>query len=183
MKPWCAEGEVPTAANLNLYLGLHPCVGWHCDEDPLFGGAGCSKLIVSVNFGSQAPFQWKDKSCLDGDVSLCSLSQGYTLARDGQCQDEFLDCTDPGLEQERINVTFRWMRQHITSCPLRVGVVWSPPTCAQGFSATVMENWGFSGFFFCFVGAPWVLCVLGMLVFWCSLDTFFGRRSAGALFS
>ena len=26
----------------------------------------------------------------------------------GQCQDEFLHCTDPGLEQERINVTFHW---------------------------------------------------------------------------
>ena len=56
MKPWCAEGEVPTAANLNLYRGLHSRVGWHCDE-PLFGGAGCSKLIVSVSFGSHFFFQ------------------------------------------------------------------------------------------------------------------------------
>ena len=30
MKPWCAEGEVPTAANLNLYQGLHSRSGWHC---------------------------------------------------------------------------------------------------------------------------------------------------------
>ena len=37
MKPWCAEGEVPTAANLNLYWGLHSRVGWHCDDEPLFG--------------------------------------------------------------------------------------------------------------------------------------------------
>ena len=46
MKPWCAEGEVPTAANLNLYRELHSRVGWHSDDEPLFGGAGCSKLIV-----------------------------------------------------------------------------------------------------------------------------------------
>ena len=48
MKPWCAEGEVPTAANLNLYRRLHSRVGWHCDDEPLFGGTGCSKLIVSA---------------------------------------------------------------------------------------------------------------------------------------
>ena len=38
MKPWCAEGEVPTAANLNLYRGWNSCFGWHCDDEPLFGG-------------------------------------------------------------------------------------------------------------------------------------------------
>ena len=32
---------------------------------------------------------------------------------DAQCQDEFPHCTDPGLEQERINVTFRWFRQYV----------------------------------------------------------------------
>ena len=36
MKPWCAEGEVPTAANLNLYRGWKSCVGWHRDDEPLF---------------------------------------------------------------------------------------------------------------------------------------------------
>ena len=27
MKPWCAEGDLPTAANLNLYRGWKSCVG------------------------------------------------------------------------------------------------------------------------------------------------------------
>ena len=163
MKPWCAEGEVPTAANLNLYRGLHSRVGWHCDDEPLFGGAGCSKLIVSVSFGYQALFRWKGKSCLDGDVSSCYLGHGDILVMDGQCQDEFLHCTDPGLEQERINVTFRWIRQHTTSCPLRAGVVCCLPTCAQGSSGTVMGNWGFSAFWVLW-GLLGVLCVWVMLV-------------------
>ena len=106
-KPWCAEGEVPTAANLNLYRGLHLRVGWHCDGEPLFGVSGCSKLIVSVSFGSTALFKRKGKSCLDGDASSCFLGHGDILVM--ECQDEFLHCTDPGLEQERINVTFRWI--------------------------------------------------------------------------
>ena len=76
MKPWCAEGEVPTAANLNFHRGLHSRVGWHCDDEPLFGRAGCSKLIVSLSFGSTALFKWKGKSRLDGDGSSCYFGYG-----------------------------------------------------------------------------------------------------------
>ena len=54
MKPWCAEGEAPTAANLNLYHRWNSCVGWHRDDEPLFGECGDAKLIVSVSFGSSA---------------------------------------------------------------------------------------------------------------------------------
>ena len=50
MKPWCAEKEVPTAANLNHYRRRDSCVRWHCDDEPLFGRVGTSKLIVSVSF-------------------------------------------------------------------------------------------------------------------------------------
>ena len=51
MKPWCAEGEVPSAANLNLYRGRSSYVGWHSDDEPLFGERGEAKPIVSVSFG------------------------------------------------------------------------------------------------------------------------------------
>ena len=88
---------------------------------------------------------------------------GDILVVDGQCQDEFLHYTDPGLEQERINVTFRWIRQHTTSCPLRAGVVCCLPTCARGSSATVMGNWGFCTFWVLW-GLLGVLCVRGMPV-------------------
>ena len=50
MKPWCAEGDVPTAANLNLYRGRSSRGGWHSDNEPLFGEYGDVKLIVSVMF-------------------------------------------------------------------------------------------------------------------------------------
>ena len=43
MKPWCAEGDVPAAANLNLYRGRSSHVGWHSDNEPLFGELGESK--------------------------------------------------------------------------------------------------------------------------------------------
>ena len=57
MKPWCAEGDVPTAANLNLHRGRNSIVGWRCDDEPLFGKCGEAKLIVSVSFGTRALFK------------------------------------------------------------------------------------------------------------------------------
>ena len=70
MKPWCAEGEVPTAANLNLHRGWHSCVGWHCDDEPLFGECGDAKLIVSVSLGSSVVFRWRRQSCPDDEETL-----------------------------------------------------------------------------------------------------------------
>ena len=118
MKPGCAEGEVPTAANLNLYLGWNSCVGWHGDNEPLFGECGEAKLIVSVSLGSSAVFRWRRQSCPDDEGHLCCLGHGDILVMDGQCQDEFLHWTDPGLDQERINDTFRRIKQHVPSCSL-----------------------------------------------------------------
>ena len=73
--------------------------------------------------------------------ALCCLGHGDILVMDGQCQDKFLHRTDPCREQERINVTFRWIKQDVCSCPLfKAGVACCLPTCAQGSSVPVMEN-------------------------------------------
>ena len=95
MKPWCAEGEVPTAANLNLYRGGNSCVGWHRDDELLFGEFGEAKLIVSVSLGGSAVFRWKRRSCPDDEGHLCCLGHGDILVMDGRCQDKFLHRTDP----------------------------------------------------------------------------------------
>ena len=97
MKPWCAEGEVPTAANLNLYRRWNSCVGWHRDDEPLFGYCGEAKLTVSVSLGSSAVFKWWRQSCPDDEANLCCLGHGDILVMDGQCRDEFLHCSDPAL--------------------------------------------------------------------------------------
>ena len=160
MKPWCAEGDVPTAADLNLYQGGNSRLNWHSDNEPLFGGYGVDKLIVSVSLGAPVLFKWRGKSCLDNGERSCWLGHGDILVMDGQCQDEFLDCTSPGLEHERMNVTFRWIRQHTHFCPLfKAGVVCCLPTCAKGSSVQVARNLGYS----CFWAFWFLLCVLCML--------------------
>ena len=76
MQPWCAEGDLPTAANLNLYRGWNSCVGWHCDDEPLFGEYGDAKLIVSVSLGNFAVFRWRRQSCPPDEGHSCRLDHG-----------------------------------------------------------------------------------------------------------
>ena len=100
---------------------------------------------------------------------LCWLGHGDILVMDGRCQDEFLHRMDPGWEQERINVTFRWVKQHVSSCSfLRTGVACCLPTCAQGSSVPNTGNLGF-GLFWGFWILLCVLCIWGVLVLLVSL--------------
>ena len=106
---------------------------------------------MSVSLGSSAVFGWRRQSCPADEGHSCRLGHGDILVMDGQCQDEFLHRTDPGREQERINITFRWVKQHVSSCPLlEAGVACCLPTCAQGSSIPVMENAVFFFLFFFF---------------------------------
>ena len=151
---------MPTAANLNLYRGWNSCVGWHCDDEPLFGEYGEAKLIVSVSLGDSAVFRWRRRSCPNDEGHLCWLGHGDILVMDDQCQDEFFHRTDPGREQYWINITFRWVKQHVSPCPLfKAGVARRLPTCAQGSSIPVMGNvvFGIFCFFWFLLG---VLCSL-----------------------
>ena len=121
MKPWCAEVDLPTAANLNLHWGCQSRVGWHSDEEPLFGGSGMQKLIVSVSFGTQAVLQWKGKSCSDGEAHLCRLGHGDILVMDGQRSDEFLLCTN-----------LVWIRSGLTLLSVGSNSMLPPVLCGQG---------------------------------------------------
>ena len=164
MQPWCAEGELPTAANMNFYRGWNSCVGWHRDDEPLFGKCGDAKLIVSVSLGNFALFRWRRQSCHSDEGGSCRLEHGDILVMDGQCQDEFLHRTDPGREQERINVTFRWVKQQVSSCPLlKAGVACCLPTCAKGSSVPVMGNI-VNDVFWVLWFLLGVLCIWGVLV-------------------
>ena len=134
-------------------------MGWHSDDEPLSGERGEAKLIVSVSFGTQALFKWKGTSCPSND--------GHSVM-DGQCQDEFRHCTDPGSDQERINITFRWVKQHVASCSfLRTGVTCCLPTCARvlSFSDTEIVEIGSFWAFWLLLGTLCILEVLVLLVY------------------
>ena len=94
-----------------------------------------------------------------------------------------------------MNITFRWVKQHVSSCPLfQAGVACCLPTCAKGLSVPDEGNASF-GIFLCFLVSPWCLVHMVSPSFaglpivykaWVTqvcllLDTPFGRRSVEAL--
>ena len=80
----------------------------HSDDEPLFGGRGDSKLIVSMRFGSTSDFRWKAWSCSDRVLQSCWLRHGDLLIMDGHTQEGF-------VHYGSCSVGFK---QHTASCPL-----------------------------------------------------------------
>ena len=149
---------MPTCANLNYYGGPESCVRWHSDDEVLFGGRGESKLIVSVSVGFSALFRWKPRPSPECEADSTWLHHGDLLVMDGRCQNEYLHSTDPRLDGERVNITFRWLKNHVPQCPLGTGVVCCLPTCVKGLPVPVCA--GLDGLVW---NSGWVLLfLLGM---------------------
>ena len=130
LSPWCGKRELPTGVNLNRYSGPSSCIRWHSDNEPLFGPQNSPKLIVSMSLGNSVEFKVRRGR---GSVpSLITLDRGDLLVMDGLTQSEYVHCTASGLQGPRVNLTFRWVAQHIASCPLAGVVGCVLPSCVQG---------------------------------------------------
>ena len=130
LSPWCGRRDSPTGVNLNRYSGPSSCIRWHSDNEPLFGPQNSPKLIVSMSLGNSVEFKVRRGR---GSVpSLITLDHGDLLVMDGLTQSEYEHCTASELQGPRVNLTFRWVAQHIASCPLAGVVGCVLPTCAQG---------------------------------------------------
>ena len=117
LTPWCAEGEVPTGVNLNRYAGNGSCIPWHCDNERLFGSPFEPKVIVSMSLGHSALFKLRRRAS-ENTPSQIQLDHGDLLVMDGLTQLKYEHSTASELEGPRVNLTFRWISQHIRSCPL-----------------------------------------------------------------
>ena len=154
---------MPGGVNLNLYSGGKACIPRHSDNEPLFGGGGDSKLIVSVSFGATATFRWARNSDRDRSSGWSQrLSHGDILVMDGKAQDQFEHWTEAGVQEERISLTYRWIKQHNPGCvSATTGVLCCLPSCAEGLSVHRTPGGLWEGFF------PWlglVLALLGVVV-------------------
>ena len=105
---------------------------WHCDNEPLFGPQISPKQIVSMSLGYSVELQVRRRA-LDGVPSLIRLDHGDLLVMDGLAQLEYEHRTVSGLQGPRVNLTFRWITQHIASCP-PAGVMCVLPSCAEGLA-------------------------------------------------
>ena len=149
LSPWCGKKELPTGVNLNHYDGSRSCVRWHSDNESLFGPRDSPKLIVSLSLGN--PVEFKVRRVSDSVTSSITLNHGDVLVMDGSAQSEYEHCTASELQGPRVNLTYRWVAQHIASCPLAGVVGCLLPSCVQGlaepgsrFWEKGENNWSFS---------------------------------------
>ena len=68
----------------------------------------------------------------DSVTSSIRLDHDDVLVMDGLAQSEYEHCTASELQGPRVNLTYRWVAQHTTSCPLAGVVGCLLPTCVQG---------------------------------------------------
>ena len=132
-RPGVAGRELPTGVNLNRYSGPSSCIRWHSDYEPLFGPQNSPKLIISLSLGNSVEFKVRRRSPGKGPSSI-RLDHGDILVMDGLTQSEYVHCTASGLQGPRVNLTFRWVAQHIASCPLAGAVGCVLPSCVQGLA-------------------------------------------------
>ena len=127
------QEEVPTGVNLNGYAGSRSHIPWHSDNWPMFGPQISPKLRVSMSFGYSVEFQMSRRAP-DDVPSPIRLDHGDLLVMDGLAQSEYVHRTVSGLQGPRVNLTFRWETEHISSGPLAGVVCCAPPSCVQGLA-------------------------------------------------
>lgn len=117
----CGISDRPNSCNANLYDDGTECVGWHCDNEPLFDGVRRDALIVSLSLGAPRWFELCANDDPDHGVRV-RLEDGDILTMEGLCQKHFRHCLprEPGVLEPRINLTWRWVVLHEESCPLHV---------------------------------------------------------------
>ena len=130
LTPWCAKGEVPTGVNPNRHSGNGSFIPWHRDNERLFGSPFEPKVIVSMSLGHSALFKLRRRTP-ENTPSQIWLDHGDLLVMDGLTQYEYEHSTASELEGPRVNLTYRWISQHIRSCPLAGLIGGALPSDAQ----------------------------------------------------
>eukprot|EP00930_Biecheleria_cincta_P015609 TRINITY_DN12958_c0_g1_i3.p1 TRINITY_DN12958_c0_g1~~TRINITY_DN12958_c0_g1_i3.p1 ORF type:complete len:746 (+),score=150.22 TRINITY_DN12958_c0_g1_i3:41-2278(+) len=125
--PGLKQEAWPNSANLNLYRDGRQAVGWHADDESLFRGKDTDCPVVSISLGAAREFWIALKKGSDPDarsIVEVDLTDGDMLTMEGRLQRHCLHMVPKGnprepIREERINITFRWIRDHRHHCPLR----------------------------------------------------------------
>lgn len=129
--PGLGQDAWPNSANVNLYRDGRQGVGWHADDESLFCGKDSDCPLVSLSLGTSREF-WIALRKGDGDemeadrysVVEADVCAGDVLTMEGRMQSHCLHFVPKGnprhpIRDERINITFRWVRAHRHRCPLK----------------------------------------------------------------
>eukprot|EP00927_Polykrikos_kofoidii_P038540 TRINITY_DN32940_c0_g1_i1.p1 TRINITY_DN32940_c0_g1~~TRINITY_DN32940_c0_g1_i1.p1 ORF type:complete len:538 (+),score=86.95 TRINITY_DN32940_c0_g1_i1:81-1616(+) len=117
----CGLACRPNSVNVNRYESGSDAVGWHSDNEPLFEACDHDSLIISLSLGASRTFRLRPNDDPTQVTSLL-LKHGDLCTMEGRCQKHFRHCVplEPETQSPRINLTWRWVRRHQSSCPLHV---------------------------------------------------------------
>merc|ERR550534_569650 len=137
---WEGQLEDPTACNINLYRDGDDCVGWHADDENLFGGLVGNCLIMSLSLGQTRTFQIKLKDVhneYNPPISI-RLDHGDICTMEGLMQRFYWHRVPPNTSESnpRINLTFRWIVNHRKTCPKS----WQAPS-TRSKSQAYLNSW------------------------------------------
>lgn len=100
-------GERFNSVLCNLYRHGGDSVGWHADDEPIFGG---DPIVASVSFGATRTFKVRpNKDRSQHDATSFSLTDGSLLIMGRGIQKHYKHCIPETAQKvgERINLTFR----------------------------------------------------------------------------
>lgn len=99
---------------LNLYRDGSDTMGWHSDNEPLYGK---HPTIGSASFGASRDFVLRHNQERTRKLSF-PLGHGDVLLMTGATQDHWMHCIPKraGIDAPRVNLTFRKVVQKIESC-------------------------------------------------------------------
>ena len=97
---------------------------WHSDDEFLFRRDDTNDretLIISLSFGATRMFGLRNKLSTKVLTQVALENKGL-LSMAGLVQDEYEHCFFPGERESgevRYNLTFRALRRHVRSCPMK----------------------------------------------------------------
>ena len=114
----CGLVQPPNAVNANLYRNGRDSVGWHADNEWIFGLVQQEATVVSLSLGQRRAFQIRLRNAKIGAVSV-RLGQGGICVMEGMLQKYYVHRVpvERELTGMRINLTWRWIRRHQDTCP------------------------------------------------------------------
>jgi alkylated DNA repair dioxygenase AlkB len=124
--PFCGLKDItqwPDSCNVNLYEDGDHSVGWHADDEVLFQGKDNDIRILSLSLGAVRRFDLIKNWAQEGEQPgvEVTLYPGSLCTMEGMVQKHYRHriCRSPAVQEPRINLTWRWIRRHSTSCPKR----------------------------------------------------------------